>query len=350
MDVILDTNIFVQDFLMSSVEFGLLFDYLKKTSSKILMPLIVYQELGEVYKSKLDAKSKAHETSRRSLEGALVDIQLPSITIDIASETRKYLDFVKKTLGIHDRGIIPFRDHYLSELVTRAIRRQKPFSEKGEEFRDALLWLTVLDIAREVEEETLAFISNDSRAFGQNQQLHETLLNEAHATGKQVRFYNSIGRFIEDHASQVEYITSSWLFAAIDFEIYSDTVAERLKEYLEHLTESDLADRGLDRLEFTGYLHATGPVTEENLTEYYVYEKSDGSLHVQVNFYIEYEAEFTSTERMRQERHSRYVWGDDDHHRIESKTVYRCLEAQIIFGVVIKDKQVVQIEEPGCYL
>ena len=357
MNVILDTNIFVQDFLMNSVGFSLLFDYLKKTGSRLLMPLIVYQELGGIYRSKLDERLKAYERASKSLEKTLVDVQLSSLTVDVPSEVEKYLEFVKKRLRVHDKNIIPFREHYLNELVTRAIARHKPFSEKGEEFRDALLWLTVLDIARKAEEETLAFISNDTKAFGQNDQLHEALHHEAKATGKQVNFYNSIMKFIESHATQVEYITPSWLFSAINFETYSDVVTERLREYLERLEELDLRHRGWEGLEFTGYLCATGPVTEENLTEHYVYEKSDGSLYVQANFYVEYEVEFTFRERVRQERYPTYSWGDydyerdyDDEYRVETKTVYKYPEAEIIFGVLVQEKQVVDVELSSWYL
>jgi len=51
MNVILDTNIYVQDLLMNSASFSLLLDYLNKTGSKIIMPQIVYQELAERYRA-----------------------------------------------------------------------------------------------------------------------------------------------------------------------------------------------------------------------------------------------------------------------------------------------------------
>jgi predicted nucleic acid-binding protein len=283
MNVILDTNIFVQDFLMSSASFGLLLDYLKKTGSKILMPLIVYQELGEIYRSELSARSMQFERARESLEKALIDAAVPRHETDVSSEVAKYLAFMRKKLNLQEKDIIPFRENYLSELVTRAITRAKPFSDKGEEFRDALLWLTVLDVARETNEETLAFISNDAKAFGQNHQLHEALYHEGKSTGKQVNYYNSISKFIESHGTQVDFITQSWLFTAINYSTFEDAISQKLTEYLEHFDEYDLKQRGWEGLEFTGYLSPTGSVTEDSLTEYYVYEKSDGSFYVQAN-------------------------------------------------------------------
>jgi predicted nucleic acid-binding protein len=357
MNVILDTNIFVQDFLMNSRSFCLLLDYLKKTGSKILMPSIVYQELGEIYRSELGTRSAQFERARESLEKALIDATIPRLETDVSSEVAKYLAFVRKKLNLHDKDIIPFRENYLGELVARAITRVKPFSDKGEEFRDALLWLTVLDIAREANEETLAFISNDAKAFGQNHQLHEALYLEGKATGKQVNYYNSISKFIESHGTQVDFITQSWLFNAINYGTFEDAVTRKLTEYLEDLNEYDLRQRGWEGLEFTGYLSSTSSITEDNLTEYYVYEKADGSLYVQANYYIEYEVEFTFRERVRENRFRQHSWQTydydrdyDDEYTIETKIVYKCREAEIIFGVAVKDKQVIEVELSSVYL
>ena len=357
MNVILDTNIFAQDFLMNSASFGLLLDYLKKTGSKILMPLIVYQELGEVYRRELNTGSAQFERTRESLERVLIDATIPRLEIDVSSEVVRYLAFVRKKLNLHDKDIIPFKENYLKELVTRALTRVKPFSDKGEEFRDALLWLTILDIARETNEETLAFISNDAKAFGQNHQLHEALRHEGEATGKQVNYYNSISKFIESCGTQVDFITQSWLFNAIDFGAFADIVIQELTEYLVRLDEYDLRQREWEGLEFTGYLSTTGPVTEDNLTEYYVYEKSDGSLHVQANYYIEYEVEFTFREPVRKNRFHHHSWQTydyerdyDDEYATETKIVYKCREAEIIFVVVVKDKQIVGVTLSSWYL
>ena len=137
---------------------------------------------------------------------------MPHLEVDVGRETTKFLAFVRRKLKLGDKDIVPFRDGYVGELVTRAITRAKLFSGRGEEFRDVLLWLTILDVVRETSGETLAFISADAKAFGQNHQLHEPLSLEGQATGKQINFYNFISKFIESHATHVEHITQRWLF------------------------------------------------------------------------------------------------------------------------------------------
>ncbi len=187
--------------------------------------------------------------------------------------------------------------------------------------------------------------------------MHETLHHEGEATGKQVNYYNSISKFIESHGTQVDFITQSWLFNAINFGAFEDIVTQGLTEYLKRLDEYDLRQREWEGLEFTGYLSTTGPVTEDNLTEYYVYEKSDDSLYVQANYYIEYEVEFTFREPVRKNRFHHYSWQThdydrdyDDEYTTETKIVYKCREAEIIFVVVVKDKQIIGVTLSSCYL
>jgi len=364
MNIVLDTNIFVRDFLMNSVSFRLLFDFLQKTNSRILMPQIVYQELGEVYRRELNKRLVRYRQARKSVEKVLIDAHIPPLETDVLDEeVDKYLEFVRKKLNIQERDIVPFKENYLGELVTRAIRRLKPFSNKGEEFRDALLWLTVLDIARETKGETLAFISGDAKAFGQNNQLYEVLLNEAEAIGRQVNYCNTIGEFIKSHAVQVEHITQDWLSSAINIETFEEAIAKRLCKFLEQLDEYDLKKRGWEGLEFTGHLNSSSEVTEDNLTEYYVHELSDGSLYVEANYYIEYEIEFNFREKVKVEDelfgYRRRAYDYDDYYDLydfedeliyETKTKYKYREAEIIFGVSVEDQQVTNIELSSWHL
>ena len=357
MNVVLDTNIYVADFLMRSSHFELLFDYLSKTNSRILMPRIVYEELREQYRSRIDKHLLANEGTRRCLERMLVNFQVPSpIDLDVEDATEEYLRFVEAKLGLRKDEIMPLRDSHLSELVGRSISRQKPFSESGEEFRDALLWLTVLDIARETNEEMLAFISRDGRSFGRDDQLYAVLQEEASTTGTHVSFYSSIDGLIQSRAEQVDYVSQGWLFEAIGFAPYADIVTQRLQALLVHDIERISISRDWEGLEFTGYLYATHDVTEDNLTEYYIYEKSDGALFVQANIYIEYEIEFDSTESPKKSDSSTPYWAmfgeehQDFPQALETRTIYKCVEVEVIFEVVVVEGKAVDVQLTSVYV
>ena len=103
----------------------------------------------------------------------------------------------------------------MSDIVHRAIKRIRPCSEAGEEFRDALLWLTVLDVASDAQTKEVVFISNDnifvlkdekqkdSNGRGSNsKQLHPELRREAESRNVQIHFFESVESFNRDPISE----------------------------------------------------------------------------------------------------------------------------------------------------
>jgi predicted nucleic acid-binding protein len=232
MNIVLDTNVFLQDLFMTSRNFELLFDYLEKTNSRIILPRIVYEELSGRYRSRLSSQIEAMEIARRKLEKTLLSPELPLPVVDIDKEVDRYLDFVLDKLGITESSIIEHKPHYLSELVSRSVKRLKPFTERGEEFRDALLWLSVLDIAQELCGGILAFISCDTKAFGQAEAIHSELLEDIQRREVQINYYDSIKAFIEHHAVQVEFIDKPWLLQTVAFEKFDEEITNRIAERL----------------------------------------------------------------------------------------------------------------------
>lgn len=352
MNVILDTNIFREDFMMASSKFKILFDYLKKTNSKIILPKIVYEEIAAVYERELNNRLQALQKAQGLLQRALIvsDLQEPKISIN--EEVKYYLDFLKVKLELTDNDMIPYKDNYLSEIVYRATHRIKPCSETGEEFRDALLWLTTLDVANTSEQKMIVFISNNIKQFASvNDHLHPSLLNESESKGLKIRFYSSLINFIKDHASKIDYITDEWLASVLSL----DKVNERLVDMLEKHGESELLEwacrQGKDT---TGYVN---PLSSSiYIDDFYVYEMIDGSLYVQASLSGEIEVEFKLEEEVEDREWKlefRYDALGDDYgfepvfgSRAKTQTIIKCMcpEIEITIGINIRNKQVENFE------
>ncbi|MFZ2384740.1 MAG: PIN domain-containing protein [Candidatus Omnitrophota bacterium] len=122
------------------------------------------------------------------------------------------------------------KDEYLQEIVKRAIYRVKPCTERGEEFRDVLLWLTVLDIARLAKNDELIFISNNIHQFsdGKNS-LHSDLFKETENAKLQIKYYQSLDQFIEAHAVKIDFITKDWLSSVLDVDIIDKEIIKMLE-------------------------------------------------------------------------------------------------------------------------
>ncbi len=353
MKVVLDTNIFRQDFLMNSEKFSILFDYLKKTNSRIIMPKIVYQEIAAVYERELTSRLQQFREAKRIFENALINKPIQDCSIEIADEVKEYLTFLKTTIKISNEDIVSYKQSYLEEVVKRAIQRIKPCSEKGEEFRDVLLWLTVLDIANTADQKTLIFISGDLRQFASDDGcLHPNLLKEAKEKKLTIKYYNSIKQFIKDHAAKVTYITSEWLVSTIGFE----TINKRVIAMLEKYGEDQLLHWAEDSEK--GIFEYVKPISSlMGINEFYVYEMTDGSLYVEVLYQGEIKVDFEGTEKFEKDSwdynkldYEPLVDELDFHPVLRSrstdKVTTKCLtpEIQVTFGITVKDKEVKKVK------
>ncbi|MTI48426.1 MAG: DUF4935 domain-containing protein [Firmicutes bacterium] len=290
MHVILDTNILRQDILLRSDDFNILLDYLNKTNSKVIFPQIVYEEVKEVYKRLLVERENDFSRAFEKLENTLVDnVYIKKVKeVKVEQESEKYLGYLKDKLRIKDNEIIPYRDNYLSEIIQRAICRKKPCSEKGQEFRDTVLWLSILDITKQLTTREIVFISNNTRDFASkdNKCLHKDLQLDMKKNNLKIHYYNSLKHFIKTQAIKIDYINISWIKETIDI----DEVNSKFVEYLnEHGDEKLLPWIKQQILNFTGYYSVL--YSNLSIDSYYVYEMQDLSLRLEVMFIGEIEVE-----------------------------------------------------------
>lgn len=358
MDIVLDTNIYRSDFFMKSKRFEIVFDYLKKTNSKIIIPKIVYQEIAVVYERELMNKLGKFNRSKGDLGSILIDRSFEKFDLEIKNETEKYLVFFLKKLNIKDSEIIPYKDEYLKDVVRRALQRERPCTEKGEEFRDVLLWLTILDIVRISKNKELIFISNNVRQFAsENDSLFPSLKKEIETENLNIRYYRSLDKFIEDHATKIAYITKEWLMSVFNIETVNkyiikllDSKGDRLLEWAETIEEKST----------TGYFNPINSFVE--LDNFYVYEKSDGTFYIEADYYgeieIEFEFEFEEGEDgYRYEHKYNPLKNDFDIEPVyyntkewKSKTKCLCPVVNVKFGITIKEKEIQNFEIIDWYL
>ncbi len=305
MDIIIDANIIRRDLKLNDKNFEILTDYLNKTNSNLIYPSIVIQEVKGLYKRALKERVEQFTTVNRKLKSTLVTTEiaeLPVINIEIESEN--YIEFIHNKLGTTSDNIIEYKNEFLPELVSRAIDRKKPLDNKGQQFRDGLLWLSLLDYAINTEEKRVAFISDNPTDFaekGENKLCVE-LLEETNEKGIEIVYFRTLDDFAKQHASVIEFITKEWISENIDNEI----IESLFEETLDNL-DDDLILEGieLDHNESkTGYLNRSDYLSS-NLLDFYVYEKTDGTILLNAEW--EFETEFeVEIERVIERDSSRY--------------------------------------------
>lgn len=286
MPIILDTNIIQEDFLMKSVRFDILIDYSKKTKNKIVIPEIVLDELRENYKRELLSKMHQYSRSKGSLEKILIDINVPDISIDIDKLVKEYIAHILSRLYVQEEDVFGYRDKYLRAVIKRAVQRKRPCSGSGEEIRDAVLWHSIIDIAKGDPDNFVIFISHNTKQFAdKDQKLHPDLLIECEENEIYVAYHISLEEFAKQHAEPIEFITTEWISKQVDIK----NVLKKIENEVESQASNDLIPYLADHQSPTGYFNLIQ--WSEQITSFYVYKMSDGSIRIEVEFSGEAEVE-----------------------------------------------------------
>lgn len=196
MNVILDTNIYVNDFKMKSGPFDILFKYAKAIPFQIFMPEIVYDEVLTKYRERLIEEWAIIEKKNQTLS-RLLTFSLGKIGFDIDKAVvgyKEYLDTIIKNEKIRLLKY-PKIEHKL--VVQSILNREKPFKDNGEGYRDKLI-LETLKESFKCPNETIIFISNNIRDFGNEPVFYDEIQKQL--TNKSYwQLKNSLQSFIDEY-------------------------------------------------------------------------------------------------------------------------------------------------------
>ena len=149
--------------------------------------------------------------------------------------------------------------------------------DNSQEFRDGILWLTLLDAAVS-KKQKLAFISSNVKDFADSAgSLRSELAEEAHLRGAEISFYTSVDEFLRGHADRISFITIEWLTANLDLGELADELSSMLRtderrEVGRWTREQDKNFAELDAVS----------VSRLRIQDYFIHEMTDGSLRVEM--------------------------------------------------------------------
>lgn len=343
MDIVLDSNIFRGDILLRSKDFDILIDYLNKTSSALIMPQIIFDEISGLYSRVL--KDRIADLSKAANNITLIltedDTSFNPREIDIEAETEKYKEFIKNKFKISDRHILPYKNDYLPELANRAIARQKPSGDKGQGFRDTLIWLTIRDYTVRCHEKQITLISSNTDDFANQDKiaLHESLQKECDKLGIRINYFKTLKDFIENHSIKIDFITYDWLTENLDHFAVTDQVLEdinrRTKSSITSWFQKETGE------ECTGHYRALGihPYNDKDL---FVYEMVDNKLIVNVTVTAEIEIEF---EYYKKERVQHWNYDANEYyHERQPSIAIKYLEVELYVAITVENGEIIDTE------
>lgn len=197
-NIFLDSNILYTDPLMQRGKNKVLFEKINRLGGKIFICDIVYKEVLNNYKKQLKEINLEIDKIKNKLDKLdykTITLLNINIELELKKIERKFKEYIKEEKII----ILQTSNDILPEVIERSIKRKKPFSEKKQEFRDCIIWLTY---AHKVENEKLdncvLITQNTSDFCDKKGNLHRDLLDDT----KKFKFHKDAYNFLK-HESEL---------------------------------------------------------------------------------------------------------------------------------------------------
>ena len=161
-------------------------------------------------------------------------------------------------------GIVPLyvaetRGVSIDEVFMRGVHRTRPANQQGEELRDVIIWLWVLEYSSSVGDQ-IAFVSKDS-GFWTKDGIHPDIARDPRVKDGRVSIYSSIDNFAKQHAPAPAAATSEWLREHFQIQAVESQLIDQASKALR--LEGRVKDLALESHEFVdGSVYDVGPKTQ----------------------------------------------------------------------------------------
>lgn len=191
MRLVLDTSVLRADFRLSGNEFRIFRSAIDRGQHQVYLPEVVLIEIRTLFLREVDSLRTDLQKLSRSLS-RLADDEFgdaPASLEDPHAAADKYIALLEADLRFVQLPP-PSIEHRI--LVTRAAERRKPFSEGGAGYRDALIWVSVIELAQQFDD--VGLVSLNPRDFAdKGGSLHRDLLDDIQSFGcHPVRYFRSL--------------------------------------------------------------------------------------------------------------------------------------------------------------
>ncbi|MFD7388817.1 PIN domain-containing protein [Streptomyces sp. NPDC059852] len=272
MIVLLDTTAFVADPHCSGTAWRVLAHATSAWNVRIVVPRVVIQEAVAGYRRRANEALVGLQRQKDKNGGALgISAIYDKARADIEEEVERYSESLEGHLNeIGAEFLDPPAIGHL-ELVERSTQRRKPCDGNGNGYRDTLNWISVLQTAKETDEEVI-WVSDNSNDFGSEEGdgLHEELAEEVAEVGAEGRV-----RWLKSLSELVLQVTSErWPEFSDDLrQIQERLQGDSMATYLNHEVLATCMERrvsprmcGLPIHTSTAKIMAVGALTESKFT------------------------------------------------------------------------------------
>jgi hypothetical protein len=165
--VVLDSTVFCQDFLLASDEAIRLRTAASEGRIAVHVSQIVVDEVLRRYSEDIRDEGRSLESKLRPFAGGRFGrVITADIEADLRSARDGYPMVLDDLLKLPGFLVEPYPEVQHETLVKRDLERRLPFRSSKEKsstgYRDSLVWLTVIEIAKKFPADEVLFVTNNS--------------------------------------------------------------------------------------------------------------------------------------------------------------------------------------------
>ena len=247
--IYIDSSILCANFYMK----GPSFEIMQKVGT-IVLSQIVYDEVVNKFKERLfEGQRKIHNGIDSVNELLSSPIPEPLSNDQIDSECKKYSDFLDGYIIYSGQTIPePYPTIPHEQIVKRALLRKRPFKEDGSTgYRDYLVWMSCINVARTYAQEDIHFISCNIRDFSDTkdkEKLHPDLmadLQKAEIPNTRFHYWISIKDFVDKYANEIAQSIDDYNLLINEIELNKSGFQEPIHGFVLSIIGIDLSDQGV---------------------------------------------------------------------------------------------------------
>lgn len=147
--LVLDTTVFFDAPLLRGKRWPELLEHCRNEALRVVVPeVVIHEAVRHQSRSSLNAQKDAKALSQTLRRAGRTAIDLEAVLADLEEERRNYEDWLRGELVASGVKIHPWPAISHEELTRWTMQDRQPFKKDGSGYRDALVWATVLEVAR----------------------------------------------------------------------------------------------------------------------------------------------------------------------------------------------------------
>ncbi|KJD43602.1 PIN domain-containing protein [Paenibacillus terrae] len=165
MNIFLDTTVLYRDpFLSQNLGSGLV-KAARNRELRIYISEVVLEEAKRHYLRKVETPIVQLRKAIKDYNSVSLLPEIPIVLPELNEVAERFEAYYNELMMSNIVKIVPYDNNLLPELVHRSINRIKPFTDKKQEFRDGIIWLSYARLAETEDLTNCFFITNNTSDY-----------------------------------------------------------------------------------------------------------------------------------------------------------------------------------------